>query len=97
MEALKKLDAPGIIVTAKWKRVDFVSRFFAPKLGVDEDPVTGSAHCTLIPYWSDVLNKDEMIADQLSPRGGRLYCKLEDTKVKISGKAVIFLEGKIHI
>jgi len=97
MDELKKLDGAGVIVTAKGNEVDFVSRFFAPKLGVDEDPVTGSAHCTLVPYWKDVLNKKEFVAHQLSERGGKLYCKDLGDMIEISGEAVAYLEGYIFI
>lgn len=97
MEELKKLDSFGVIVTAKGKKVDFVSRYFAPKAGVNEDPVTGSAHCTLVPYWTEVLNKDEFVAYQLSDRGGMLFCKYLEDKIKISGRAVSYLEGYINI
>ncbi|MFJ6414336.1 PhzF family phenazine biosynthesis protein [Terribacillus saccharophilus] len=97
MDELKKLDGFGVIVTAKGKEVDFVSRFFAPKAGVDEDPVTGSAHCTLIPYWKNILNKNELVALQLSARGGKLYCTDLGEKVKMSGEAVAFLEGYINV
>lgn len=95
MEELKKLDSLGIIVTAKGKNVDFVSRFFAPKMGVNEDPVTGSAHCTLVPYWKKVLNKDKFTALQLSERTGKLYCVDLGDKVKMSGEAAAYLEGYI--
>ena len=97
MDELKKLDGAGVIVTAKGNEVDFVSRFFAPNLGVDEDPVTGSAHCTLVPYWKDVLNKDEFVALQLSDRGGKLYCKYLGDMIEISGEAVAYLEGYIFV
>lgn len=97
MEELKKLDSFGVIVTAKGKKVDFVSRYFAPKAGVDEDPVTGSAHCTLVPYWKEVLNKDEFVAYQMSDRGGVIFCKDLGDKIKISGKAVSYLEGYVRI
>jgi len=97
MDELKKLDAFGVIVTAKGNEVDFVSRFFAPKAGVDEDPVTGSAHCTLVPYWKRKLNKQELVALQLSERGGTLYCTDLGEKVKISGEAVSYLEGYIQV
>ncbi|OXS75815.1 PhzF family phenazine biosynthesis protein [Domibacillus enclensis] len=97
MEELKKLDAFGVIATAKGKEVDFVSRFFAPKAGVDEDPVTGSAHCTLIPYWKKKLNKRELTALQVSERGGKLYCADLGEKVKMSGEAVTYLEGHINV
>lgn len=97
MNALKELDGFGVIVTAKGNEVDFVSRFFAPKAGIDEDPVTGSAHCTLVPYWKKVLNKEEFIALQVSERGGKLYCTDLGEQVKISGEAVVYLEGFITI
>lgn len=97
MEELKKLDSFGVIVTAKGKETDFVSRYFAPKAGVNEDPVTGSAHCTLIPYWSKILKKSKLVAYQISKRGGTLYCEDLGEKVKISGEAVAYLEGYINI
>jgi predicted PhzF superfamily epimerase YddE/YHI9 len=74
-----------------------VSRFFAPAVGVNEDPVTGSAHTTLIPFWANRLNKTEMTALQLSARGGRLWCTLSDERVFIAGKAVTYLRGEIQI
>ena len=98
MELLKKIDAFAVIVTAPGDEVDFVSRFFAPGAGISEDPVTGSAHCTLIPYWADRLNKKELKARQLSRRGGNLICKLHNqNKVLIAGKAVSYLEGYIYV
>lgn len=97
MEELERLDAFGIIVTAKGKTVDFVSRYFAPKAGVSEDPVTGSAHCTLVPYWKEILNKSQFTAVQLSPRGGKLYCTDLGEQIEISGQAVSYLEGYIDI
>lgn len=97
MEELKKLDSVGVIVTAKGNEVDFVSRFFAPKLGVNEDPVTGSSHCTLIPYWSKVLNKKELNDLQLSERKGKLYCADLGDKVRISGEVALYLEGNILV
>lgn len=87
----------GVIVTARGIDVDFVSRCFYPKLGVNEDPVTGSAHSNLIPFWSQRLNKDVMVAKQLSARGGKLYCKVAGDRVKISGKAVLYMMGNINI
>lgn len=80
----------AVIVTAKGNEVDFVSRAFWPKLNVNEDPVCGSAHCSLIPLWAKRLGKNEMIARQLSKRGGTLYCKYDDVRVKISGSAVLY-------
>ena len=95
--ALAKIDAIGIIVTAKGDEVDFVSRFFAPNAGVAEDPVTGSAHCNLIPYWANQLQKKKMHAYQLSARKGELWCELNDDRVLISGQAVTYLKGEIYI
>ena len=94
---LKTLDARGIIATAKSENFDFVSRFFAPLEGINEDPVTGSAHTMLIPYWSEQLKKPELIAKQISQRGGILHCKNAGQRVEIGGKAVTFLTGKIFI
>jgi PhzF family phenazine biosynthesis protein len=85
----------GFIVTAKGDDCDFVSRFFAPNAGIAEDPVTGSSHTTLIPYWSERLGKKTMTARQLSRRGGTLFCKNLETRVEISGKAVTHLIGEI--
>ncbi len=94
---LKQTDARGIIVTAKGTTVDFVSRFFAPKVGIDEDPVTGSAHTLLVPFWSEKLNKKELTALQLSDRGGQLWCTLSGDRVLIAGHAVTYLKGEIEI
>ena len=95
--AVKKLSYLSVIVTAPGNEVDFVSRNFAPKLGIPEDPVTGSAHCELIPYWSRVLKKKRMIANQISKRGGKIYCKDLNNRVTIGGEAVTFLRGEIEI
>jgi PhzF family phenazine biosynthesis protein len=97
LEELKKVNTRGIIITAKGKEVDFVSRFFAPYAGIEEDPVTGSAHTTLTPYWSKVLNKKELTAIQLSERTGFLKCKYLNERTEISGKAVTYLQGEITI
>lgn len=94
---LMALDARGLIVTAKGNSCDFVSRFFGPQVGIDEDPVTGSAHCKLIPYWAKVTGKKEMTARQISERGGELFCTLDGDRVKIAGKAVTYMEGIIRI
>jgi len=94
---LNQLDARGVIVSAPGESVDFVSRFFAPQCGVNEDPVTGSAHTSLIPYWSKVLGKSELAAKQLSKRGGDIYCEFLDKRVKIAGRAVPYLKGEIII
>lgn len=95
MGMLKKLNLRGVIVTAQGSKVDFVSRFFAPKFGVDEDPVTGSAHCALTPYWSSKLNRKNLHAYQVSQRGGELFCTDCGDRVIISGRAVKFMEGSI--
>lgn len=87
----------SLIITAKGNNVDFVSRFFAPQLGVNEDPVTGSAHCVLIPFWSQKLNKTELTAMQLSERTGFLKCKYLGDRVEMSGQAVCFLIGDIFV
>ena len=87
----------GVIVTATGDTSDFVSRFFAPAVGVDEDPVTGSAHCTLIPYWAKRLGKNELYARQVSNRGGELFCELRGDRVKIAGNAVLYLKGEIYV
>jgi PhzF family phenazine biosynthesis protein len=97
MGLLKKVDLRGVIVTAKGKNADFVSRFFAPKVGVDEDPVTGSAHCALIPYWSGKLGRKDLLAHQVSKRGGELFCKDQGDRVVIAGRAVAYMEGTITI
>ncbi len=96
-DRLAKLDCLGIIVTAPDEKVDFVSRFFAPGVGVPEDPVTGSSHSTLIPYWSARLDKDRLHALQISKRGGELFCKNQSERVIISGRAVEYLSGSLHI
>ena len=92
-----KVKARGIIVTAKGNDVDFVSRFFDPQSGGGEDPVTGSAHTTLIPYWSGILKKTELQAKQLSKRGGSLHCKLMGDRVAITGTVKLFSTGTIYL
>jgi len=94
---IRKLDGQGAIVTARGGEVDFVSRYFAPKVGIDEDPVTGAIHCALIPFWSGRLQKDELIARQLSQRGGELYCTNQGERVLIGGYAAEYLQGKITL
>lgn len=94
---LNELDCRGVIVSAKGTDVDFVSRFFAPQCGIPEDPVTGSAHTTLTPYWSKVFNKTKLTAKQLSQRGGNIQCEYLGYRVKISGNAVCYLIGEIEI
>ena len=97
MGKLQELGLRGIIVTARGDNADFVSRFFAPKFGINEDPVTGSAHCALIPYWAKKLNKDILFAKQVSKRGGELYCRNKEDRVIISGRAVKYMEGTIRL
>jgi PhzF family phenazine biosynthesis protein len=94
---LEKLDLRGIIVTAPSTEYDFVARFFAPKFGIPEDPVTGSAYTQLVPYWSNKMGKLKFSAKQLAPRGGKLLCELKGNRVLISGAAVKYLEGTIEI
>jgi len=94
---LAEVDIRGVIVTAQGDETDFVSRFFAPKLEINEDPVTGSAHTTLTPFWSGRLNKKNLTARQLSRRKGELRCKLLGSRVHITGKAVTYLVGEIEI
>ncbi len=94
---LARVPARGVIVTACGRETDFVSRFFAPQVGIDEDPVTGSAHTTLTPYWAGKLGRAELTAAQLSKRGGRLWCKLVGDRVEISGQARTYLRGEIEI
>ncbi len=93
---LADLDRFAVIVTAPGRDSDFVSRFFAPAQGVDEDPVTGSAHCTLTPYWARRLGKNRLQARQVSRRGGELECEDLGSRVRISGRAVLFLRGSIY-
>jgi PhzF family phenazine biosynthesis protein len=96
-DKLAKVDARGIIVTAKGGEADFVSRFFGPQSGINEDPVTGSAHTTLTPYWAKILGKDELSAVQLSARKGQLRCKLLGDRVEISGQGRLYLRGEIFV
>jgi PhzF family phenazine biosynthesis protein len=93
---LARLDRP-VIVTAAGDEVDFVSRFFAPTHGIDEDPVTGSAHCTLTPYWAERLGKRELIARQVSARGGELACEDRGDRTLIAGEAVLVIEGRLAL
>jgi PhzF family phenazine biosynthesis protein len=96
-EALKIHPVRGIIVTAPGEKVDFVSRFFGPACGVNEDPVTGSAHTTLTPFWSSVLGKTTLSALQLSQRSGSLTCTLKGNRVEIAGESVLYLRGEINV
>lgn len=97
LQKLKNIDARGVIITSKSKEYDFVCRFFAPKIGVDEDPVTGAAFTQLVPYWSKVLGKEEFKAKQVSQRGGEVFCKLQGSRVEIAGYGLKYLEGVIEI
>ena len=97
MALLKKLDLRGIAITAKSSQYDFVARFFAPRFGIPEDPVTGSAYTQLAPYWASRIGSKKFSAKQLSSRGGELLCEVVDDRVFIFGKAIKYLEGKIGI
>ncbi|MDX8397725.1 MAG: PhzF family phenazine biosynthesis protein [Mariprofundaceae bacterium] len=97
LELLKKLDGRGVIITAASVKYDFVTRFFAPKLGIHEDPVTGSAYTQLLPYWSKILGRNKLYARQLSSRGGNVTCELQDDRVLIAGSAVKYLQGEIEV
>jgi PhzF family phenazine biosynthesis protein len=97
-DKLKQIrDVLGIIVTARGEKSDFVSRFFAPNAGVPEDPVTGSSHCTLIPFWADRLKKNQLHAFQLSKRGGELFCENAGDRVRISGNAALYAKGELYL
>jgi PhzF family phenazine biosynthesis protein len=97
MAALSQLNCLGIIATAPGNNCDFVSRFFAPRAGIPEDPVTGSAHCTLIPYWAERLQRAKLQARQISPRGGELFCEDRGERVGIAGHAVTYSSGFLHV
>lgn len=97
MKAVAALSHFAVIVTAPGDHCDFVSRFFAPAQGIDEDPVTGSAHCTLTPYWADRLGKTQMTARQVSARGGDLTVEIAGDRVKMTGQAVLYLEGFVSV
>lgn len=97
MPCLMGLDRSAVMVTGPGEDCDFVSRFFAPAKGVPEDSVTGSAHCTLVPYWASQLGRPDLHARQISPRGGELFCKLAGDRVRLAGEAVLFLKGTIYL
>lgn len=97
LELLKKVDGLGVIVTAKGEDADFVSRYFAPKLGIPEDAATGSTHCTLAPYWSARLGKRKLHAVQLSQRRGELWCEVLDDRIRIAARAVRYAEGFLYV
>lgn len=97
LDSLTELVPFGLIATAPGSDCDFVSRFFAPAKGVPEDPVTGSAHCTLAPYWAGRLGKSEFFARQISRRGGEIWCALEGERVRLEGDAALYLRGRIQV
>jgi PhzF family phenazine biosynthesis protein len=97
MAGVMGLDRDGLVVTAPGRRSEFVSRAFAPKEGLPEDPVCGSAHLALVPYWSERLGRSEHLALQLSPRGGELHCRLEGEAVRLAGRCALYMEGVIHV
>lgn len=97
MAKVAVLDRMAVIATAPGRDCDFVSRFFVPSLGIPEDPVTGSAHCTLVPYWSKRLGKASLFARQVSARGGELWCEDRGERVAIAGRCVKYLEGTIEV
>lgn len=97
MSAVSALEYREIIVTARGDSADFVSRMFAPRVGIPEDPVTGAIHCSMIPYWADQLGKTTLYARQLSTRGGELFCALAGDRVKIGGNAVLYMRGEIYV
>lgn len=96
-DALRRLDAQGVVVTAPGTQCDFVSRYFAPAAGIPEDPVTGSTHCMLIPFWAHRLGKQKLLARQLSKRQGELFCEDRDDRVAIGGHARTYVSGTLHI
>ena len=97
LQALADVPYDEIIVTAKGDTADFVSRMFAPRIGIPEDPVTGAIHCSLIPYWAGELGKTELHAKQVSARGGELFCHLVGDRVKIGGHATLYMKGEIYV
>jgi len=96
-DVLSKLDLRGVAITAKSNKYNFVVRFFAPKYGINEDPVTGSAYTQLIPYWSNTIGITKLHAKQVSSRGGEVFCELVGNRVSVAGKAVTYLAGEIEI
>jgi PhzF family phenazine biosynthesis protein len=95
--AMMDTDRDGVIVSAPGTDCDFVSRYFAPHAGIPEDPVTGSAHCTLVPYWAKRLGRTTLHARQISRRGGELFCELKGDRIVIAGRAALYLEGRIRV
>jgi PhzF family phenazine biosynthesis protein len=99
LEKAARIDREGFIITAKSDspEIDFVSRYFSPKFGINEDPVTGSAHTLIVPYWQTIFNKDTFTALQVSKRGGRLMCTVASDRIKIAGKAITYLVGELFV
>lgn len=97
MTLMRQLDAMGVVVTAKGDLVDAVSRCFYPKAGVDEDPVTGSAHCNVVPYWSRKLGKKQLVCRQISARGGELVCEDRGDRVVLGGQAILYMKGELFV
>ena len=97
LAAVAKFPCRCLVPTARGRTADFVSRAFAPRFGIPEDPVTGSAHCALAPYWKGVLGKNELRAFQVSARGGDVFCRVAGDRVKLAGRAVVYLEGIISV
>lgn len=97
LRSLARLDSLGVIVTAPGRSSDFVSRFFAPQVGIPEDPVCGSAHCTLVPYWAERLGKTALHARQISRRGGEIHCRLEGDRVLLTSQCAQFMQGTIEL
>ncbi|HVK97530.1 MAG TPA: PhzF family phenazine biosynthesis protein [Flavisolibacter sp.] len=96
-DVMKRWDTIGVIVTALGNTADVVSRCFYPGAGIPEDPVTGSAHCNIVPYWCSKLERNQLICKQLSARGGTLTCELKDDRVLMSGTCVLFMQGQLSI
>jgi predicted PhzF superfamily epimerase YddE/YHI9 len=97
LSLLKTVDLRGVAITSKARDYDFVCRFFAPRYGIDEDPVTGSSFTQLIPYWSQVLGKTRLTAKQVSARGGEVHCELLGERVAIAGRAVSYMQATIEV
>lgn len=99
MTKIGLLDTQGIIITSRSEKngIDFISRYFAPKIGIDEDPVTGSSHCSLAPYWGAILEKDNLVAEQVSKRGGLIKLKNMGDKVAIGGQARTVFSGNLLV
>ena len=97
LRQLRQIQKMGVIVTAEGADCDFVSRYFAPSMGIDEDPVTGSIHCALAPFWAERLGRDQLSARQLSRRGGELRCRLAGDRVRIAGRVIPYMTGEIEL